>query len=187
MRADSPLPSPGWWMTGAVPERIRWAVDQLEVLPADRVLEIGCGPGRAVELLCARLTRGSIHAIDRSKLQVSRASQRNRDCIRRGRARILHLTLADAPETLGHSFDEIFAVNVNAFWTAPGPSIASLNLLSGSRTRTYLVYQPPSAAGLRRIERSMPQLLIDHGLRVDDVRISPLSDGGLICLVGRAG
>ena len=32
-----------------IPPRIRWAVDLMDVQPADQVLEIGCGPGAGAE------------------------------------------------------------------------------------------------------------------------------------------
>ena len=35
-------------MAKETPERLIWAVDLLAVEPADRLLEIGCGPGVAV-------------------------------------------------------------------------------------------------------------------------------------------
>jgi hypothetical protein len=43
-----------------VPERVAWAVEMLDLAPDDRLLEIGCGAGRAVSLICARLDTGTI-------------------------------------------------------------------------------------------------------------------------------
>jgi cyclopropane fatty-acyl-phospholipid synthase-like methyltransferase len=42
-------------MAGKASERFVWALDTLEVGPADRLLEIGCGHGVAVSLVCERL------------------------------------------------------------------------------------------------------------------------------------
>ena len=36
-----------------IPTRIRWAVDLVDIKPDDKVLEIGCGPGAAAELMDA--------------------------------------------------------------------------------------------------------------------------------------
>jgi protein-L-isoaspartate O-methyltransferase len=49
-----------------VPERITWAVEQLDLAPTHRVLEFGCGPGVAAALVAERVTEGSLLAIDRS-------------------------------------------------------------------------------------------------------------------------
>ena len=40
-------------MAGKASERFVWAVDTLEVRPTDRLLEVGCGHGVAVSLVCA--------------------------------------------------------------------------------------------------------------------------------------
>lgn len=53
-------------------ERLVWAVGLLDVQPDDRLLEVGCGHGVAVSLVCDRLARGEGHitAIDRSATMV---------------------------------------------------------------------------------------------------------------------
>jgi hypothetical protein len=61
----------------AVPDRNRWAVAQLGLRPEDRVLEFGCGPGAAAELVCDRLGEGTMLAVDRSATAVARTAARN--------------------------------------------------------------------------------------------------------------
>ena len=67
-------------------ERFVWAVDTLALDPADRVLEVGCGHGVAVSLVCERLTSGRITAIDRTKKMIEMAARRNREHVAAGRA-----------------------------------------------------------------------------------------------------
>lgn len=108
-------------VTTGIPDRIRWAVEMLEISPSDEILEIGCGPGGAVSLVCDRLGDGHITAIDRSATAVRRTSERNAEHIASGTAIVEHADLIDlAAEE--RRFDKIFAVNVNVFWVHPeGP------------------------------------------------------------------
>src|SRR3979490_3360537 len=63
--------------TLAVPDRVRWAVDRIDPMPDSPLLEVGCGPGGAAELICPRLTTGRLTAIDRSATATARTSARN--------------------------------------------------------------------------------------------------------------
>jgi cyclopropane fatty-acyl-phospholipid synthase-like methyltransferase len=73
-------------MTAKIAERLVWAVETMQVRPDGRVLEIGCGAGVAVGLVCERLVDGRITAIDRSEAMTALASRRNREHVASGRA-----------------------------------------------------------------------------------------------------
>ena len=105
-------------MAGKPSERFGWAVETLAPDPADRVLEVGCGHGVAVSLVCERLTRGRITAIDRSQKMIDMATRRNREHIAGGRA-VLKTTALEQADFRNERFDKVFAFNVAPFWLQP--------------------------------------------------------------------
>jgi SAM-dependent methyltransferase len=142
-----------------------------------------------VELVCQTLANGTITAIDRSATMVARARERNRAQIAAGRARIEQQTLADADFSQGSlatPFDKVFAVNVNAFWTAPTPSFAAARRALGADGTLFLVFEPPSAERLRSLRRQLRLLLPVHGLRVDDERLRDLGRKRGVCVVAHS-
>ena len=104
-------------------ERFVWAVDTLALDPADHVLEVGCGHGVAVSLVCERLTSGQITAIDRSRKMIEMAARRNREHIAEGRA-VLKTAALENADLGDERFDKIFAFNVAPFWLQPKEALA---------------------------------------------------------------
>lgn len=75
----------------------------------ERVLELGCGPGRAVEALADALPWSEIIGVDLSPFQIERAAQR---CQRFGaRVRVMHGDALSLPMS-DESFDAIVAAHV---------------------------------------------------------------------------
>ena len=117
----------------AMSERLLAVVEQLQIGPNDRVLEIGCGHGVAATLVCERLEGGHLTAIDRSPKMIDAATKRNAAYVEAGKAEFLVAKLEDMD--LGERrFDVIFAVRVRRFhaepelaerWLAPGGRIVS--------------------------------------------------------------
>lgn len=125
------------------PDRVRRAVQALSIRPADRILEVGCGNGWAVALVCDKLRSGRILAIDRSTPMIELAKQRNEKHIASGKAqfRTIDLVALNTAET----FDKIFAVNVNTFWRRPVPrELTLLKKLLRPKGSLYLFFESPA-------------------------------------------
>jgi ubiquinone/menaquinone biosynthesis C-methylase UbiE len=118
-----------------VSERLRSIVEQLDIRPDDRVLEIGCGHGVAASLVCERLDGGRLTAIDRSPKMIAAATRRNAAYVKAGKAEFLVAALEEVD--LGdRRFDKVFAARVGLFhreperahglaerWLAPGGTV----------------------------------------------------------------
>jgi len=133
-------------MEDAAPERVRWAIDVLDVQPDDRLLEIGCGGGAAVDLVCRRLGEGTITAIDRSPTMVARAAHRNAEHIASGRASVQLVELEDLELTPG-TCTKVFSINVNLFWTrSAATELDIVRRLLRPDGALYLFFESPSAS-----------------------------------------
>lgn len=108
-------------------ERLAWPVEQLNVQPGERLLEVGCGHGVAVSLVCERLDGGTITAIDRSRKMIDMATRRNREHVDSGRAAFEVTAIEDLD--LGQRFDKLFSVNVNLFWRRPALAVETAERL----------------------------------------------------------
>ncbi len=71
----------------------------MAVEPTDQLLEIGCGPGVAVSLVCEKLYDGNITAIDRSAKMIETARKRNADHVAAGVASFRTVSLHQAAST----------------------------------------------------------------------------------------
>src|SRR5262245_25371805 len=59
----------------------RWVVELMEVGSRDRVIEVGFGPGIAIELAAERASAGFVAGVDLSSVMLAQATRRNRAAI----------------------------------------------------------------------------------------------------------
>jgi ubiquinone/menaquinone biosynthesis C-methylase UbiE len=126
-----------------VSERLRSIVEQLNIRPDDRVLEIGCGHGVAATFVCQRLEGGHLTAVDRSPKMIEAATRRNAKFVAAGKAEFLVATLEELD--LGdRRFDKIFAVRVGLFHRDPDRAHALIEpwLAAGGSVSSF--FDPPS-------------------------------------------
>jgi len=107
----------GWVMADRCSNRRRnrWVVSLLDVQPADRVLEIGFGPGIAIAELSWLAIRGQVYGAGHSAVMVRHASNRTAAAIRSGRVDLRVGSAEDLPH-FGEPLDKVLAVNSMGFW-----------------------------------------------------------------------
>jgi ubiquinone/menaquinone biosynthesis C-methylase UbiE len=168
-------------------ERLVWAVETMAVGPDDRVLEIGCGHGVAVSLVCERLEGGKITAVDRSAKMIEVARKRNREHIEAGKAELI-LAAVDEAHLGTERFDKVFAVHVRSLWDRPGELDVVRGWLAPGGT-LYLFHQEPgwvTGRKPRQFTDRLTRILEQHGFAVSDVvtgRTRPALSVGVIAQV----
>lgn len=166
-------------------ERIRWAVEQLGVAPGDRVLELGCGHGVAVTLVCEGLDGGRIVAIDRSPKMTALAGGRNREAIEAGRATILTSTLADADLPAG-GFDKVFGIHFPPLLRGdPSPALLRVRELLAPGGTLHLFFLPLEPEAAREEAERVAASLQAGGFEVAETRVEEIPAGTVVGLVAK--
>lgn len=93
-----------------------WTVSIADVQPADRVLEIGFGAGKAIQLLEKKTTHGFVCGIDLSATMVKRAKERNAHAVRAGRVTLQQGEAAQLPFE-EHHFDKVISIHTFYWWS----------------------------------------------------------------------
>jgi ubiquinone/menaquinone biosynthesis C-methylase UbiE len=117
-----------------------WMVELLDVQPHDRVVEVGCGPGTAIQQLAARAPSGLVAGVDYSPVMVAQARDRNRLAVRAGTVEVKEGDAAHLPYPDGR-FDAACAVNVLYFWADPLVALEELRRVLRPAGRVALAYQ----------------------------------------------
>jgi trans-aconitate methyltransferase len=153
-----------------IPARIVWAVGVLDVQPDDQILEIGCGPGAAAELICARLKKGKLFAIDRSESGVDRTKRRNKQYVDAGRLTVRQIDLATLRVPVKR-LDKVFAFNVNLFWVRDcADEIALLHERVSPGGGVYLFFEATHHERVPQIVESTSKALTEGGFRVSVIQ-----------------
>ena len=167
-------------------ERFAWAVDTLALDPADHLLEVGCGHGVAVSLVCERLTSGRITAIDRSGKMIEMAARRNREHVASGRA-VLKTVALEQADLGDERFDKVFAFNVAPFWLQPNEALGIVRQHLAPDGAVYVFWdarhtQPGRA---RDLADRLSERLRLAGLSVDHVLVEDLRPVPAVCVIGQ--
>lgn len=171
-------------------ERNAWTVGLLGLEPHHRVLEIGSGPGVALQRCAERVTEGWVIGIDHSEVMVAQARRRVAGQLGNGRVEVRLGGLAELPLERG-GFDRVFSLNVVQFFPDLTGAMGKIQacLVEGGVAAT--TFQPRSPHPSReeahemagRIEEAMDRVgflnIQRHELPVDPVPV--------VCVTGVRG
>lgn len=93
----------------------RRVFEVLEPKPGERILELGCGHGRALRRVADQIEPGEVVGIDPSAVMCDIAVRHNRKAIRAGRVRIERGDSESIPAP-DDAFDKAFSVHTLYFW-----------------------------------------------------------------------
>lgn len=92
-----------------------WSIGLLDLQPADRVLELGFGAGRALRLMLRRIPHGHALGLDRSPTMLRAAAWRNRGALARQQLALINGTIEQLP-LRSTNFDKILTIHTFYFW-----------------------------------------------------------------------
>lgn len=166
-------------------ERLAWVVDTLAVQPNDHLLEIGCGHGVAVTLVCEKLEGGSIVAIDRSQKMIDLAQKRNAEWVAAGKASFQTVALDEADLGVAR-FDKVFAVRIGVFFRGnPARELAVIHASLRLAGSLCLFYDPFATHQVKAITEQQSALLSRHGFSLQEVRTKAIAQTTVIGIIAK--
>lgn len=93
----------------------RFGLDHIAIKPDSIALDVGCGGGKGVNLLAARVSTGKVYGIDHSLDMVKLSRKVNESLIQSGRVAIDHGSASSLPYS-DDMFDFVTAFETIEFW-----------------------------------------------------------------------
>ena len=130
-------------------ERNIWTLDLLALEPGDRLLEVGFGPGIAIEAASKVITEGFIVGIDHSEVMLEQSRQRNSQAIKQGAVSLFLGTVETLPR-FDQPFTKICSANVVQFWSEPVNVFKKLKAMLASGGVIATTYMPRQSGATNR-------------------------------------
>jgi SAM-dependent methyltransferase len=162
-----------------------WACQAGGVAFGQRVLDVGCGPGVALQ---ASLEVGAarVVGIDPSPVMVAQATARNRGAIADGRCIVRDGDSDRLPADLA-PFDRILSVNSFQFWSEPVAALRAMAALLAPEGRLVVVLQPRwvrRAGDVADVALNVRRSMHEAGRSDPEVELRPMRPIPALAVVG---
>jgi ubiquinone/menaquinone biosynthesis C-methylase UbiE len=120
-----------------------WATELLGPQPHDRIVELGFGPGVAIELLAERAREGYVAGLDASAEMLAQARRRNARAIVNGRVELRQGSVDNIPFA-DASFDKALAINSLQVWPDALAGLREIRRVLKNRGQVAFAFTPHS-------------------------------------------
>lgn len=139
------------WFAGKLMERgnaamNELAIEALDVQPGDAVLEVGFGPGVALERIAEQADGGFAAGVEPSELMVRQAARRLRSYVDAGRAEVRAGNSSDIPYP-DATFDRVLSANTIYFWEDLASGFREIRRVVKPDGRFVLVFRAMEGEG----------------------------------------
>lgn len=121
--------------------RNHWTLALLDLQATDRVLELGFGPGFAIEQAARKITKGKVIGIDHSATMLAQATRRNRQAMMENRVALYQKDVSELAK-LHTPLDKVYSANVFQFWRNPVEVFGDLLTVLRPGGMVATTYQP---------------------------------------------
>ena len=168
-------------------ERIDWAIELLDLKPDENILEIGFGPGIALQKIAGKISDGEIYGIDHSRLMLAQAMKRNKTYINSGKLNLFLGSTSNLP-VFDIKFDKVLDVNSFQFWDDPVLSLNNLKKYIKTGGIIEIVHQPREPKATDKdafnIGNKFAGLLHDAGYKDIKIEKKIMKPVSTVCVFG---
>jgi SAM-dependent methyltransferase len=161
-----------------------WTIDLLQTGSYERILEVGFGPGMAIESLMKSYPNIHVDGIDHSETMLRAASVRNQEAVAAGLV-TLQLGSVEKLPFAASTFNKALAVNCIYFWEKPVQGLTELHrvLKPGGRLGITVRDKTRDAYQAFRPER-LKEMFAQAGFTAVEVVNNGVPSHPLICALG---
>lgn len=118
-----------------------WTVSLLNIQPGQHILEIGFGPGVAIQYASQKAAHGPVAGVDYSETMVQVARKRNAAAIQAGHVDLKHGEVSSLPYP-DASFDAAFTIHCIYFWAKPVDGLTEIRRILKPNGLLAVTIQP---------------------------------------------
>lgn len=178
----------GKLMAATGKEKNRWTISNLEIKEDDYILEIGFGPGVAVEMAAKIATKGKIVGVDYSSVMLKQATKRNKNAIIDKQVQLLQADANNLP-TFDMKFDKVYSINSIIFWKDPIKTLKHVKSCMKDGGIIAITIHPYQKGDTEKVVKNfganIRHYLSEAGFTDIQVEYKPIKPSHAVCVIAK--